>query len=71
MSKLDFVLGRIEAGGKVHIVQDRYGQERISVRLPWIRIKTRLTLSRQDMALVKDALRRRHRNASANPIVRV
>ena len=70
MSKLDFVLGRVEAGAKVKIVQDRYGQEKILLRLPWVFLKTKLKLSREDTALVKDALRRRHHN-TPQPIVRV
>lgn len=61
MSELDTVLKRIEKGAKVRIIQDRYGQERIELKGSWLPFKTRVELSREEMAKVKQALGLRSR----------
>lgn len=61
MSDLDSVLQKIQAGARVRIVQDRYGQERIELKRAWLPLKTRIDLPREDLLKVKDALGARGR----------
>ena len=67
MSDLDSVLQKIQAGVRVRIVQDRYGQERVEMKRAWLPLTTRIDLPRQDLMKVKDALgarNRKHRPAA-------
>lgn len=63
MSDLDFVLWRVQKGGKVRVVQDRYGQEKVEVRRPWLPLTTRLELPRDELNQVKAALGLRGRKS--------
>ena len=67
MHDLASVLQKIQAGARVRIVQDRYGQERIEIRRAWLPLTTRIDLPREDLSKVKDALgarSRKHRQAA-------
>lgn len=71
MSKLQFVLGRIEAGASIRILQDVYGQEKIVVRGAWLPIKRRISLRRDEMREVKAALSARARGASSGHVEKI
>ena len=56
MSDLEGILRKIEGGAKIRIIQDRYGQEHIEMKGAWLPFKTRIELSREEIAKVKQAL---------------
>jgi hypothetical protein len=56
VSNLQFVLGRIESGARIRILQDVYGREKVVVRRAWLPLHTRVSLRREEMTQVKAAL---------------
>ena len=71
MSKLQFVLGRIEAGASIRILQDVYGQEKIVVRGAWLPVRRRISLRREEIKQVKAALHARASAAGTGDTVKI
>ena len=71
MSNLQFVLGRIESGAKIRILQDVYGQEKVEVRRTWLPLSKRVSLRREEMLQVKAALSARAKTSRHAEAVRV
>ena len=65
MGSVEQILSKIEAGVKVRIVQDHYGQEKVEVPRGWILFRRQYNVSRDEMTQVKAALSNRSRGGSA------
>ena len=61
MANVDAIVARIEAGAKVRIVQDNYGQEKVEVPTGWFVFKRHYKVSRDEIARIKLALAARPR----------
>jgi hypothetical protein len=69
VSDLNYVLQKVEAGRKVRVIQDRYGQERVQLQMSWLPFSTKLELTRDDINRVKEALgARSRRNRPVVPV---
>ena len=71
VSKFQMVMRRLDAGAKVRIVQDRYGQKKVELTRSWLPIRSFVDLERNEISLVEVALSSRGRRAKQQPPIKV
>lgn len=71
MMEIDDVLTGIERGAKIRLVHDRYGREKIMMRLGWLPIWRQCQLSREDREKVRTVLRSANRGAAPSSVVKI
>lgn len=65
MSQLSRIMSAIEAGSRVRIRVDYYGQEVVEIKRRWLPISRHLRLPHDELAQVKTALGRRDQRRRA------
>lgn len=59
MSNVEKILARVNAGAKLRILMDHYGQERVQLEAKWLPIRRSFELTREELRELKRALWKR------------
>ena len=56
MSHLPYIMRRLDRGARVRIVLSRFGQETVELKFPWLPIRLRYVLPRDEITKIKSVL---------------